>query len=106
MNEEFHRYKKQNIIVNGLITWIEKFQSPIDDKLTKTWRENYQTCTDYADFLKSFFSEYYDHIEKVHKEIWEARKRLVNGESVVPPEHRQVVSGSNGVPHVMKSGIN
>ncbi len=92
-------------IIGGLIKWIEQFQAPVHDKVTRKWRENYKNCKDYADFLRDFFSEYYEHIEIVHKELWEARKRLVNGESVVPPQHRPVVKGSNGVPDIMRSGF-
>ena len=39
----------------------------------------------------------------VYKETWEARKRIANGESAVPPEQR-IVSGKNGIPDNMKSG--
>ena len=41
----------------------------------------------------------------VYKETWEARKRLANGESAVPPEHRISNSGKNGVPDKMKTGL-
>jgi|TARA_Y100000992_G_scaffold269932_2_gene209967 hypothetical protein len=94
------------LIVNGLIKWIQMFQSPVHDNITRTWLDNYKNCKDYADFLRDFFSEYYQHIEVIHKEIWEARKRLVNGESLVPPEHRQIINGTNGIPDNMKSGLN
>ena len=52
-----------------------------------------------------FLSEFYDHTEKVYKELWEARQRLVNGENIIPPEHRKQVKGKNGVPFDMKTGL-
>ena len=54
---------------------------------------------------RDFFKQYYEHIEVVYKEVWEARQRLVNGENVIPPQHRPVVKGKNGVPDVMRSGL-
>ena len=92
-------------IVNGLIQWIESFQAPYHDAVTKKWRDDFKNCKDYADFLKDFFMTYYNHIEVVYKESWEARKRLVNGENIVPEEHRKVVTGKYGIPDVMRSGL-
>ena len=92
-------------IVGGLIKWIQQFQSPYHDRITKQWVEDYKNCKDYADFLRDFFKQYYEHIEVVYKEVWEARQRLVNGENVIPPQHRPVVKGKNGVPDVMRSGL-
>ena len=60
--------------------------------------------TNYTDFIITFLQDYYIHIEKVYKEVWEARKRLIHGENIVPPEHRPVVKGKNGVPFDMKTG--
>ena len=92
-------------IVNGLINWIEAFQAPFHDIKTKQWRLDFKQCKDYADFLRDFFESYYNHIEIVYKESWEARKRLIQGENIVPPQYRQVVKGKNGIPDVMKSGL-
>ena len=57
------------------------------------------------EFISQFLEEYYNHTEMVYKEVWEARKRISNNESAVPPEHRPVVKGKNGVPEQMKSGL-
>ena len=91
-------------IIDGLIKWIELFQAPVYDTKTKKWREDFKNCSDYADFLRDFFKEYYEHIEVVYKEVWEARKRLINGENVVPLEHRPIIQGTNGVPNIMRTG--
>ena len=91
-------------IIFGLINWIEKFQAPAYDKVTRKWREEFKSCTNYNEFIVKFLREYYEHAEKMYKELWEARKRLLNNENIVPPEHRPVVKGKNGIPDVMKSG--
>ena len=91
-------------IINGLISWIEKFQCPADDVITKKWRKDFKTTQDHLEFIVVFLQEYYLHSEKVYKEVWEARKRVASGENAVPPEHRPIVKGSNGVPLNMKSG--
>ena len=49
-----------------------------------------------------FLRNYYDHTEKVYKETWEARKRLVNNENIIPPEHRP--KNKNNIPNKMKTG--
>ena len=94
------------VIIYGLISWIEKFQCPVDDVITKRWRSDFQNTQDYLSFIVSFLEEYYDHSEKVYRQVWEARKRFVSGESVIPPEHRPKVEGKNGVPFNMKTGRN
>jgi len=91
-------------IVLGLINWIERFQAPVYDTVTNKWRDELQAATRPVDFVVKFLGEYYDHIEKTYKEVWGARKRLVNNESVIPPEHRPVVTGRNGIPDVIKTG--
>jgi len=94
------------VIIYGLISWIEKFQCPVDDVITKRWRNDFQNTQDYLSFIVSFLEEYYDHSEKVYRQVWEARKRFVSGESVIPPEHRHKVEGKNGIPFNMKTGRN
>jgi len=89
-------------IINGFIHWIEQFQSPIHDSTTKKWRNDFKEATNYSDFIATFLEEYYVHAEKMYKELWEARKRVVNNESAVPPEYRSM--GNNGVPDIMRSG--
>ena len=91
-------------IILGLINWIETFQSPNDDKITNKWKQSFKSSTNYTDFIITFLQDYYIHIEKVYKEVWDARKRLIQGENIVPPEHRPVVKGKNGVPFDMKTG--
>jgi hypothetical protein len=91
-------------IILGLINWIEKFQAPVCDTVTSRWRNEFETATRPVDFIVKFLDEYYDHVEKVYKEVWDARTRLVNNESVVPPEHRPVITGSNGIPDIIKTG--
>ena len=57
-------------IVGGLIKWIQQFQSPYHDRVTKQqWAEDYKNCKDYADFLRDFFKQYYEHTEVVYKEV-------------------------------------
>lgn len=92
-------------IIERFIHWIEQFQAPTHDSVTKSWRDNYKNATNYAEFISQFLEEYYNHTEMVYKEVWEARKRISNNESAVPPEHRVIVNGKNGVPEQMKSGL-
>lgn len=92
------------LIMQKLIFSIEQFQSRNDDKFTK------KMLTDVSNNFNNesiivFLSEFYDHTEKVYKELWEARQRLVNGENIIPSEHRKQVKGKNGVPFNMKTGI-
>ena len=88
-------------IIDKLIYWIEQFQSPADDKIT---RNMYPKSYDNESIIQ-FLSEFYDHTEKVYKDTWDARKRLVNGENIVPPEHRKIIKGKNGIPDNIKSGF-
>ena len=113
--KEIHKKIKQDIlcdeispdtmsqIIMNLINWIEKFQSMYDDRITNEWRSRFKQATDYSQFIIDFLQEYYIHVEKVYKEVWEARQRLINGENIIPPEHR--VQGKNGVPFHMKTGL-
>ena len=91
-------------IILGLINWIEKFQAPVYDTMTNKWRKDFEATTTPIDFIIKFLQEYYEHVEKVYKEVWDARKRLINNESIIPPEHRPVVTGSNGIPDIIRSG--
>ena len=92
-------------IIDRLIHWIEQFQAPVYDSVTKRWRDNYKKTKNYAEFISGFLEEYYSHIEITYKETWEARKRIANGENAIPPEHRRIVSGKNGVPDNIKTGL-
>ena len=91
------------LILAKLVFWIEKFQSSNDDPVTKQLLA--RAMKDHSvEGIIAFLSDYYDHTEKVYKEVWEARQRLVNGEDVVPPQHIKQVQGKDGVPFVMKTG--
>ena len=90
-------------IILHMINWIEKFQSISDDTITNEWRSRFKQATDYSQFIIDFLQEYYIHVEKVYKEVWEARKRLIQGENIIPPEHRS--QGKNGVPFNMRTGF-
>ena len=90
-------------IITKLIYWIEKFQSPADDIITHNMLKEYKTDMTINGIIK-FLNNYYDHTEKVWKDTWEARKRLVNGESIIPVERRPIITGKNGIPFFMKTG--
>ena len=79
-------------IVMSLIKWIRMFQAPIHDKKTDLWKKQFTECENCTNFLIEFLKEYYNHLELLHKEVYEARKRLANGESAIPLEHRNVVN--------------
>ena len=95
-------------IIYGLISWIEKFQSPADDIITNKWKNEFKNTQDYiqdyTQYIVTFLQEYYEHSEKVYKNVWDARKRLVSGENIIPPEHRPKIEGTNGIPSNMKTG--
>ncbi len=90
-------------IVDRLIHWIEQFHAPIHDHVTTQWREDFKNVTNYTDFICNFVVEYKNHTEIVYKDTWEARKRIANNESAVPPG--RLATGQNGVPDNMKSGL-
>lgn len=92
------------LIMQKLIFSIEQFQSPNDDKFTKKMLSDVSNNFNNESIIV-FLSEFYDHTEKVYKDIWDGRQRLINGENIIPPEHRQQVRGKNGVPFHMKTGI-
>jgi len=92
------------LIMQKLIFSIEQLQSPNDDKITKKMLSDVSNNFNNESIIV-FLSEFYDHTEKVYKDIWDARQRLINGENIIPPEHRQQVRGKNGVPFNMKTGI-
>ena len=72
------------------------------DYVTKQWRDDFTSCTNYTDFICKFVEEYRAHSEMMYKTAWDARKRVSNNESAIPPEYRS--KGTNGVPDNMKSG--
>ena len=93
-----------SFIINRLIYWIEQFQAPVYDKKTKQWRENFKKSKNYSLFIVEFLKDYLNHLENMYKEVWDARKRLVNNENIIPPEHRVKPKGKNNIPDVIKSG--
>lgn len=91
------------LIIKELISTIEKFQSPNDDIITKKMLRN--VITNYNnDSIINFLSEFYDHVEKVYKDVWDCRKRLVNGENIIPEKYRENIYGENNIPSRMKTG--
>ena len=92
------------LVMEKLIFTIEQFQSPCDDKITKKMLSNVSNNFNNESIIV-FLSDFYDHTEKVYKDVWEARQRLINGENIVPQEHRKQVVGKNGIPFDMKTGL-
>ena len=86
-------------IVEKLIHWIEQFQAPAQDYITKKWRKDFVIT---AEYLCQFVVNYKNHCEEVYKETWKARMRIATNECVIPPEFR--AKGKNGIPDYMKSG--
>ena len=79
-------------IQEKLIKWVEKFQAPIHDITTRIWKLNGPIPV--GDFLK----KYYEHLEKVYKEVQEARQALSRGENIFNP-----VTGE--LPTKMRTGM-
>ena len=92
------------LVMEKLIFTIEQFQAPCDDKITKKMLSNVSNNFNNESIIV-FLSDFYDHTEKVYKDVWEARQRLINGENIVPQEHRKQVVGKNGIPFNMKTGL-
>ena len=78
-------------IQDKLISWIEKFQAPIHDRKTRSWKE--EGPKPVGDFLKM----YYEHVDLVSKEVKETREALARGENIFNP-----VTGE--MPTNMKTG--
>ena len=38
-------------IIERFIHWIEQFQAPVHDSVTKRWRDNYKNATNYSEFI-------------------------------------------------------
>lgn len=92
------------LVMEKLIFTIEQFQAPCDDKITKKMLSNVSNNFNNESIIV-FLSDFYDHTDKVYKDVWEARQRLINGENIVPQEHRKQVVGKNGIPFNMKTGL-
>ena len=52
-----------------LLDWIEKFQAPIYDQVTRDWKRRCPEPT--GQFLKM----YYEHLEKVYRQVQEHREK-------------------------------
>ena len=66
-------------IQSRLIKWIENFQAPVHDAMTRQWtNEGPQPV---GDFLR----KYYEHLEKVYKEVQSSREALARGENIFNP---------------------
>lgn len=66
-----------------LLGWAEKFQAPIYDQMTSSWKKRL------PEKLSDFLKKYYDHLEKISKSIYDYNKKP---------------TGKNGVPDDIKSG--
>jgi hypothetical protein len=56
-----------------LLKWAERFQAPIYDQVTESWRRKL------PEKLSVFLKKYYEHLEKINKQIWEERSKLAKG---------------------------
>ena len=56
-----------------LIKWAERFQAPIYDQVTEKWKKNL------PEKLSDFLKKYYEHLEKINKQVWEERKKIAQG---------------------------
>ena len=72
--------------------------------VTSKWRTDFISTQNCSQYIVSFLQEYYEHSEKVYRNVWDARQRLVSGENIIPPEHRPQIKGSNGIPSNIKTG--
>ena len=102
--QETINFDTMSSIVYGLISWIEKFQCPMDDVVTEKWRTDFINTQDCSQCIVSFLQEYYEHSEKVYLNVWEARHRLISGDNIIPPEHRPSTHGTHGIPTNIKTG--
>lgn len=91
-------------VVDRLTYWIKTFQAPVHDSTIDSMRRRLSQSHDYRTGFVEFLREYYDHVEMCYREVWEARQRVAHGESAVPPKHRPIVEGTNGVPNKIKTG--
>jgi len=56
-----------------LLKWAERFQAPIYDQVTESWKRKL------PEKLSVFLKKYYEHLEKINKQIWEERSKLAKG---------------------------
>ena len=85
-------------LLMSLLKWIEMFQAPVHDNITKTWYDKIKNPSlKLSDFLKF----YYNHVQHVYEETFKYRKRIANGENIFEKEKP---SNTNGVPDSIKTG--
>jgi len=56
-----------------LIKWAERFQAPIYDQVTQKWKKNL------PEKLSDFLKKYYEHLEKINRQVWDERKKIAQG---------------------------
>lgn len=56
-----------------LLKWAGRFQAPIYDQVTIRWKR------DLPEKLSVFLKKYYEHLEKINKQVWDERKKLSSG---------------------------
>ena len=56
-----------------LLKWAERFQAPIYDQVTESWRRKL------PEKLSIFLKKYYEHLEKINKQLWEERRKMTQG---------------------------
>ena len=60
-------------IQEKLLVWTERFQAPIYDQVTQSWKKKLPQK------LSEFLKQFYEHLEKINKQIWEERKKIASG---------------------------
>lgn len=55
-----------------LLTWAARFQAPIYDQVTDKWKKRL------PEKLSDFLREYYQHLEKINKQVWQERKKIAD----------------------------
>ncbi len=58
---------------NKLLFWVEKFQAPVYDQITQSWKRKLPQK------LSEFLKEYYEHLSKIRKGIEEYHKKPSGG---------------------------
>ena len=66
-----------------LVGWVEKFQAPIYDQVTSSWKRRL------PEKLSKFLKEYYEHLKTVKKNI---------------DDYNEKSTGKHGVPDVINTG--
>jgi hypothetical protein len=76
-------------IAAALVKWIKCFHAPADDaKADALLGALRDPAPPLAQKVLRFLPAYCAHAETTYLEVWQARRRLIEGGSVIPPEHR------------------